>query len=253
MEVFGETRAFDVVVPGKAAQGRSINFGAMTDAFLAQQSRVRRDVDGGNHPFVASTGESMKAGLGVASICPTEAVDVATNVDPATKAVVMVVKEDRPFKACTGGSVKAGLEVASLCQTEAVDVAVHEDPTANVVTMVGDEEPEQSLMRIEAAFSLDQAQWDYLAWHKNFGSFKDTVGDLARSQSPAFCEVEVPFNDEVVLYGSNGLEALCSPRGRRCYNGGYCRVGSCPTVHYKLVYSEIFYRMLASELESKQH
>ena len=253
MEVFGETRAFDVVVPIQAAQGRSINFGAMNDAFLAHQARVRQEVDGGNHPLVASTGESMKAGPGLASLRPTEAVDVATNVEPATKAVVMVVKEDRPFQACAGGSVKVGLEVASMCPTKAVDVAVHEDPTANEVAMVGDEEPEQSLIRVDAAFSLDQAQWDYLAWHKNFGSFKDAVGDLARSQSPAFCEVEVPFNDEVVLYGSNGLEALCNRRGRRCYNGGYCRFGSCPTIHYRLVYEELFYRMLASELESKQH
>ena len=253
MEIFGEKRAFDVVAPGKAAEGKSINFGAMTDAFLAHQSRGRRDVDGGNHPFVAGTGESMKAGLEVASTCPTEAVDVATNKDPTTKAVIMVGEEDHPFEACTGESMNAGLEVASICPTKAVDVAVNEDPTANVVTMVGDEEPEQSLMRIEAAFSLDQAQWDYLAWHKNFGSFKDAVGDLARSQSPAFCEVEVPFNDEVVLYGSNGLEALCNRRGRRCYNGGYCRFGSCPTIHYRLVYEELFYRMLASELKSKQH
>ena len=149
--------------------------------------------------------------------------------------------------------MEAGLEVAPVHSTEAVDVPASKDPDAEAVIMVGDEEPQQSLIRIEAGFSLDQAQWDYLAWHKTFGSFKDDVGELARSQSPAFCKVEVPLNEQVILYGSNGLEALCSPRGRRCYNGGYCRVGSCPTVHYKLVYSEIFYRMLAAELESKQH
>ena len=207
MEVFGETRAFDIVVPGKAAKGRSINFGAMTDAFLAHQSRVRRDVDGGNHPFVASTGESMKAGLGVASICPTKAVDVAANEDPTTEAVIMV----------------------------------------------GDEEPQQSQIRIEAGFCLNQAQWDFLAGHKMFGSFKDDVGDLARQQSPVFCEVKVPINEQVTLYGSNGLQALCSLRGKRCYNRGYCRLGSCPTVNYQLVYTELFYHMLASELELKQH
>ena len=149
--------------------------------------------------------------------------------------------------------MKAGLEVASTCPTEAVDVAANKDPTTEAVIMVGDEEPQQSLIRIEAGFSLDQAQWDYLAGHKTFGSFKDDVGDLARHQSPAFCKVEVPLNEQVILYGSNGLQSLCSPRGKRCYNGGYCRLGSCPKVNYEMVYTELFYRMPASALELKQH
>ena len=115
-------------------------------------------------------------------------------------------------------------------------------------------EPQESQIAVEAGFSISDNQWEYLAWNPDVAQVHTALREAEAAILQGFCsEVAVPVTEHVILYDSNGLEALCSRQGGRCCNGGRCRPGNCPTLAYRLAYIELSCHVLAQELEVKQH
>ena len=132
------------------------------------------------------------------------------------------------------------------------DEAMAASEVGNVGVMVCG--PQEAQITVGAGFSLSDSQWDYLAWNKDIAPPHATPRNLGTPILQGFCSgVAVPVNEHVVLYDSDGLEALCSRQGKRCCNGGHCRPGSCPTLAYRLAYTELSCHVLAQELKVKQH
>ena len=115
-------------------------------------------------------------------------------------------------------------------------------------------EPQESYIAVEAGFSISDNQWEYLAWNPDVAQAHTASREAEAAILQGFCsEVAVPVTEHVILYDSDGLEALCSRQGKRCCNGGHCRPGSCPTLAYRLAYTELSCHVLAQELKVKQH
>ena len=115
-------------------------------------------------------------------------------------------------------------------------------------------EPQESQIAVEAGFSISDNQWEYLAWNPDVAQAHTSSREAEAAILQGFCsEVAVPVTEHVILYDSDGLEALCSRQGGRCCNGGRYRPGNCPTLAYRLAYIELSCHVLAQELEVKQH
>ena len=155
--------------------------------------------------------------------------------------------------ACTA---KVAVSEATSTAFEATNTMPDEAMAANEVGNAGALvcELQESQIAVGAGFSLSDSQWEYLAWNKDVAPVHATPRDPETPTLQGFCSgVAVPVNEHVILYDSDGLEALCSRQGKRCCNGGHCRPGSCPTLAYRLAYTELSCHVLAQELKVKQH